>query len=175
MHILEGSPHWELHCLRAKCSHKLFGILLYERFIYSSYLFIESFIYSSIDSWIFTLYLGYKPELFYFSFFILYFSAQFVPALDSGWSFNWFQCVALKQLHQSRHFWGILPYFLTTRCSWVPLHISCLSLGISSLPWVLSLEVGAGNHDWLLGVLIATGASGLPSLSAGSKGIYVWY
>lgn len=102
--LLEGShyayfgrkPTLGVTLLGAKCSHKLFGILLYERFIYSSYLFIESFIYSSIDSWIFTLYLGYKPELFYFSFFILYFSAQFVPALDSGWSFNWFQCVALK-------------------------------------------------------------------------------
>lgn len=91
-----------------------------------SYLFIESFIYISIDSWIFTLYLGYKPQL-------LYFSAQIVPALDSGSSFSCSSVFLWHSYSRTGIFWnssllsdyktfqGHLAYFLLL--SWIHLFV----------------------------------------------------
>ena len=47
--------------LRAEYLHKLFGILLYGRFVYSSlfvHLFIQSFIYISMNSWVVLVHSG---------------------------------------------------------------------------------------------------------------------
>lgn len=152
--------------LSEKYLHKLFGILLFRRFVCSLPLFIYSIIY---------LY-QYRLRNIYFvlwvqiQYYIIYFFTQNVPAFSIGSSFSWFLCpfdipphfvflvlLELLALLGAPHSSCIFPFPALESA------ISPRSSGSVYGRMVLETKI------WALGVLIATGVSLLLSPLSGQS------
>lgn len=134
--------------LRAECLHKLFGILLYRRFV-SFFLFMYSFSQSL------RLMDIYIVLWFIIQYYFIIFIAQIIPALAIRSPFSWFPCP----------FDIAVYFFFLTGCSSLILHIFAIILESAVSPrspcsfyWrVMLLENSI--KIWMLRMLIATGVS----------------
>lgn len=136
--------------------HKLFGVLLHGRFV-SSHLFIQSFIYTSMEPCIFILYFGVLILYTLRIFLLKLFQLQPLGALSVG---------SYLPLTHSHHCGFVcLSTFLifgTTRCSRLILYTSSPSPRISNFskePWLFLLEDYIRNQDLGISCTLATGVS----------------
>ena len=129
-----------LNLVEGKVSMKIIGIYPFRRFVYSPiYLFIQSFIYRSTDSWELILCVIIQH---YFS----YFDTQIVPGLALV-SVVFCAPSTYSNLHDS---WSTSLLSSTVRYTRLILCISCPSPRISHVseePWFLLLENGIRNQD----------------------------
>ena len=116
-----------------------------------SYLLIRSFIYTSMDSWIFILYLSYIIQYYHKYYCIL------LLKLFQLWSLGAFSFGPYVSLIYPKHCGFVLFCFLSIsllsgniRCSRFALYISCFSTRISHFSkecWFLLLENGIRSQD----------------------------
>lgn len=103
--------------------HLLFGILEGRLVLFPHLFIFQPFIYTSVYSQIFIFFSGLQ-----FNIFLIYFVAQFVPALTIG-SFPRLDPDALSKgpnlLSFHFFFWALLKFSGTIRCSWLSLYFPC--------------------------------------------------
>lgn len=138
---LEGRPmlkEWGvmLPSLRVECLPNLFGILLHEDFSVFPHLFSQSFIYISMDAWIFYS-LGCDPIL------CCLFWCSNGSSFGHGRSFTWLLCPFDKAPSLRPFFWHYIS------CSRLILYMPCSSPRSShvSRSCVFLLENVSGNLD----------------------------